>query len=243
MKKNISNNRTVRFGYGLTFILLLPYLVALLGFIFSERSFDFSIHFFPILLPALIYYLYVRFVVKRYYAKRVKSIITSLEKKVIVVDEILSSKVDRVGFILGKNGVCEYYFDIYNKEHNKYIRISSVDSEPSYHDTFIPNWKGNRIAIFVNSEDWNDCKKGVKPVKGKQKSYLASPPPDFVADKNTLRVFKFNMGDYNLDDNYEYSINENIIRKENIFIAFLWTIPFLILCGYAMHYIMGYLGV
>ncbi len=242
MKTNKSNNRTVSFGYGLVFLLSLPYLVGSLGFLFSERNFVFSTRSFPTLLPVLSYYLYTRFVVKRYYAKKTKNIITSLEKKVIVIDEMLSYQVDKSDFIIGKNGVCEYYFIIYNKKNNKYIRISSVDRKPSYHDTFIPNWKGNRITIFVNPNDWNDSKKGIKPVKGKQKSYLASPPPDFVANKNTLRVFKFNMGNYNLDDSYEYSINENIIRKENIFIIFLWTTPFLILCGYAMYYIMSYLG-
>ena len=231
MKMNKSNNKTVRFGYSLVFLLLLPIVIPLLF------GLDLSIFKagYPFFLAAFIYYIYIRFFVKNYYAKKTRDIITSFEKKIIVIDEMLSYRVDSFDFQKEKYSDLEYYFIIYNKEYNKYIRISSVGREPLYYEEFIQDWKGKRITIYINPKDWNDPKKGIKPKIGKQKSYLIQPPPDFIADKNTLRVFKFNMGNYNLDHNYEYSINEDIVRKENIFMVFLWTIPFLITCGYSAY--------
>ena len=66
IEMNRSNNKTVRLGYGLVYLLLLPIIIpTLFGLDFGLLK-----KTFLILLPVPVYYLYIRFVVKRYYAKK-----------------------------------------------------------------------------------------------------------------------------------------------------------------------------
>ncbi len=217
MKKR-KTNLYVRTGYGLSFFLALPILVILLGMLFDSRA-VFKPKILYSFIPSLVYFLYIHIVIRNFYKKKLKKRIDSLTKRTIIIDEMVSDKVEITNFNylgLGAN-VSEYFFTIYNKSQDKYFRISSVANKPNYVDVFIPDWKGKEITIYIDPEELQNQKKGRIAKK----------------NKNTLWIFRFSFGKFNLEDNYKYSISENIARK-GLFEGYLLLFGFLFVCVYVM---------
>jgi len=209
MMKKLNANLHISTAYGASLILVLPILVVLLGMSFDSRM-DFNPSTFYLLIPSFIYFLYAHFIVRNYYEGKVNKRIASLQKITIRVDEMISREVECSNFNylgLGAN-VNEYFFTIYNKKYDKYFRISSVNDRPSYADMYIPEWEGEEMTIYVDIED----------LKG---------------SKSTVRIFRFILGVYNLEDKYAYSISEDIAKK-GFFESILLVYPFLFLCMYVL---------
>jgi len=221
MKKS-NTNLYVRTGYGLSFFLALPILVVLLGMLFDSRAI-FKPKILYSFIPSVVYFLYIHFVIRNIYKKKLEKRIVSLKKKIITIDEMVNDKVEITNFNylgLGAN-VSEYYFTIYNKIHDKYFRISSIANKPKYTDIFIPDWKGKEITIYIAPQELQNTKKGRIAKK----------------NKNTLWVFRFSFEKYNLEDNYKYSISEDIARK-GLLEGYLLLFGFLMLCVYVMIHLL-----
>ena len=170
-------------------------------------------------IPSFVYFLYAHYIIRNYYKKKLNKRITSLNKRIITIDEMVSTQVEMTNFNylgMGAN-VSEYFFTIYNKKLNKYFRISSVGETPDYTDIYIPEWEGQDITIYIDPKELQNPKKGKREKK----------------DKNTLWVFRFEKGKYNLEDSYRYSISEDIARK-GLIEGYLLLFPFLFLCIYIM---------
>ncbi len=205
MKNN--NNLHVSSAYGFSFFLALPAISLLLMMLFDSRI-DFDPSVVYLFLPSFIYLLYAHFFIRNYYKRKLEKRIMALEKINISVDEMVSKNVENKNFNflgLGAN-VGEYFFIIYNKEYDKNFKISSVRHKPDYADIYIPEWEGKKMSIYIDPKELEDS-------------------------EDTLRVFRFSLGTYNLEDNYAYSISEDIARK-GLFEGLFLLYPMLFVCVY-----------
>lgn len=205
MKNN--NNLHVSTAYGFSFFLALPAIALLLMMLFDSRI-DFDPSVVYLFLPSFMYLLYAHFFIRNYYKRKLEKRIMALEKINITVDEMVSKNVENKNFNflgLGAN-VGEYFFTVYNKEYDKNFKISSVRHKPDYADIYIPEWEGKKMSIYIDPKELEDS-------------------------EDTLRVFRFSLGTYNLEDNYAYSISEDIAKK-GLFEGLFLLSPMLFVCVY-----------
>jgi UDP-N-acetylmuramyl pentapeptide phosphotransferase/UDP-N-acetylglucosamine-1-phosphate transferase len=203
MKNNF--NVHVRVAYTISLIMVLPILVPVtIGFFDIRFSFNPDMLFSG--LPAVLYLIYVHFIVRTYYQRKLDKRILALEKIIITIDEAISTNIEKAKFNylgLGSN-IDEYFFTIYNRKYNKYFRISSVGNRPDYDDVYIPYWEGKEIIIYVDPKELDNA-------------------------KDTIFIFRFIFRQYNFEDNYKYSISEDIAKK-GFFKSLLLLYPFAYIC-------------
>ncbi|GAA3518768.1 hypothetical protein GCM10022393_36100 [Aquimarina addita] len=220
MKGYSKLNVFTKVGFTFALILLLPNLTIIIGSVFT-KDLDIKPEFFLGLIPGIIYIFYVLLFVRNYYKRKVAKRIKSLKEFKLTIDEMISDTVKFALFnTLGGAGtkITEYYFIFYNKEYDKFIRVSSVNMVPDYMDVRLKSWEHLPITIFIDPKELNNPKKG----RSKKK-----------VDKHTLRTFRFYKDNYNLDTIYEYSISEDIARRNYLSGIFI-LLFFMIICMYVL---------
>ncbi|GAA3518754.1 hypothetical protein GCM10022393_36080 [Aquimarina addita] len=140
---------------------MLPAIIVILGMLFSETM-EYDHEIFLFLLPGALYLLFVLLFVQYYFNSKVSNRVKSLVEYTLTIDEMVSKKVQKAFFnSLGVSSkLTEYYFLFYNKEYDKYIRVSTVAMQPSYNEVILKSWEHTTIRVFLDPKDINNSKKG-----------------------------------------------------------------------------------
>ncbi|GAA3518732.1 hypothetical protein GCM10022393_36050 [Aquimarina addita] len=224
MKKYSKFNATTRGGFVISLFFTIPGFFFILLAVFSD-DIQFKLEVFMLFLPSIVYILYVFLINKFFYEAQVSKKLKLLEKYELIVDEMISDtvKIGRLStFGSTTSTIEEYYFIFYNKEYDKFIRVSLLGVAPKYKDVILKSWENLPITIFIDPKELNNPKKG----KSKKK-----------VDRHTLRTFRFYRGSYHLENNYEYSISEYFDSK-NIFLGILFMYSFMIVCVYLFGFLV-----
>jgi len=152
MFRNNKLNLLIKIGYGCGFLFGSLLLILLLISIFSN-SLNFSFKFLYTIVPIIIYIIYIKIIVERYYNNLVNKEITNWQKTSLKIDKVITIEVQKRVFNyygIGAN-VDEYYITFFNKKFSKHITISSIGYQPTY--SMISNWNHRMITVFLNMED------------------------------------------------------------------------------------------
>lgn len=206
MFKKDNLNLLIKIGYGISILIgcLLSILLFLTLFL---DSFRFNYKLIYTIFPVILYLVYLRFIVQEYYNNLVEKEISSWQEIPLKIDKLITTTVQKRFFTYYGMGshLYEYYFTFFNEEFSTHITISSIGHKPDY--DIISNWKSKMITVFTNIE------KNKKDYHFDKKKKISS-----------IRVFRFEKMQFNLENTYHRSLHEFIAEKrkfEGLLIIFI----------------------
>jgi len=190
----------VRIGHNIANFFLALVLILIIVSLLS-KTLNFNPIYFALLIPFLIYKVYIKYVVNRFYLKSVDKLVENSTFIPLKIDDIVTSKVKKKIFTYFSMGayIDEYYFTFFNQEYATNITVSTLGVKPPYYDKNLKSWKHKTIEVFLNKK-LLDNKKSLKS----------------TLNTSNLRSFSFRLHSFNLEKNYLYNYNEEIARRKLI---------------------------
>ena len=196
-KKN-NLNLLIKIGYGCSILIGSLILILVLISIFSN-SLNFSFKLLYLIIPMILYMIYLKAIVEKHYIKLVSKEISSWQEISLKIDKVITSEVLKKVFNyygMGAN-VYEYYITFFNEELAKHITISSIGYKPTY--DIISNWKNRMITVFMNTENIH------KKYNYNEKKKISN-----------VKIFRFVKDRHNLETTYKQSVHEFVANKRQL---------------------------
>jgi len=224
MSTKKETNLITQIGFGMFYLFFGLIVLFILLSIFSS-TLNFKSAFIFYLIPLILYYIYLKLFVKKYYKNLALKKASGLKEFKLKIDRIITNQVIEKNFTFYGQGaqLNEYYFTFFNNELSKNITVSTIQHKPPYFNLNLNTWKNSYITIYLDKANLNE-----KDEKFNEKSKMSS-----------IKSYRFFKSPYNLEDQYLYSFIEDISNK-NLFQGLLLVFVPILIALYSIYYIANH---